>query len=194
LAFGAIAGLAMLAIAARAQDPPESFLVHDTPKPIAEVGFEDGEGKARSLADMRGKVVLLNIWATWCGPCRREMPTLDRLQAKLGGPNFEVMPLSIDRAGRPAVEAFYAEFGIENLAVYVDRSMGAARAIGILGLPTTLLLDREGREVGRLVGPAEWDAPEFVAYFEAYLNAHPAAHAPPSPVDTTIASESAGQP
>ena len=130
---------------------------------------ENGPGEAMALADFRGSVVLLNVWATWCAPCRREMPTLDRLQATLGGSDFQVVALSIDRKGLPAVQEFYAELGLETLPIYVDETGEAQRALNVLGLPTTLLLDREGNEGGRLLGPAEWDSPEMVAFFRDYL-------------------------
>jgi thiol-disulfide isomerase/thioredoxin len=82
---------------AAAQEPSRNFIIHEAPKPIAEIQFEDADGRSRSLNDFRGKIVLLNIWATWCVPCRKEMPTLDRLQTALGGDDFEVVALSIDR-------------------------------------------------------------------------------------------------
>ena len=122
-----------------------------------------------NLADFRGKVVLLNIWATWCAPCRREMPTLERLQAELGGPDFEVVALSIDRKGLPVVKEFYQELGLQELAMYVDEAGAAQRALNALGLPTTLLLDRDGSEIGRLLGPAEWDSPEMVSFIRGYV-------------------------
>jgi thiol-disulfide isomerase/thioredoxin len=152
-----------------AQDPPPAFSMHAAPRPLPEIRFENGQGAAMSLADFRGSVVLLNVWATWCVPCRREMPTLDRLQATLGGPDFQVMALSIDRKGLPAVQEFYDELALGTLPIYVDESGEAQRALNVLGLPTTLLLDREGNEIGRLLGPAEWDSPAMVAFFRDYL-------------------------
>jgi thiol-disulfide isomerase/thioredoxin len=122
-----------------------------------------------SLADFRGKVVLLNIWATWCAPCRREMPTLERLQAELGGPDFEVVALSIDRKGLSVVKEFYEELGLQQLGIYVDASGTASRELSALGIPTTLLIDHEGNEVGRLAGPAEWDSPEMVTFIRGYI-------------------------
>ncbi|MBI4184449.1 MAG: TlpA family protein disulfide reductase [Proteobacteria bacterium] len=154
---------------ASAPSPESAFSILDRPREVPAVHFEDAEGRSLSLADFRGKVVLLNLWATWCGPCRREMPTLDRLQARLGGPEFEVLALSIDRAGIDVVRNFYREVGVERLAMYIDASGKAARALGALGLPTTLLIDQEGREIGRLIGPAEWDAAEMVAFLRRYL-------------------------
>lgn len=143
--------------------------LHDTPQAVPEIRFKDGDGRPLNLADFRGKVVLLNIWATWCGPCREEMPTLDRLQAKLGGPDFQVVALSIDRAGLGVVSEFYDEIGIKHLAKYIDESGKASRQLNAVGLPTTLLIDREGREIARHVGPAEWDTPEMVAFFQHQL-------------------------
>jgi thiol-disulfide isomerase/thioredoxin len=162
---------------ASAQVPPPAFSMRSTPQPLPEIEFENGEGEAMSLADFEGSVVLLNIWATWCAPCRREMPTLDRLQATLGGPDFQVVALSIDRQGLSAVQAFYDELGLETLGIYVDETGGAQRALSVLGIPTTLLLDREGNEVGRLLGPAEWDSPEMVAFLRDYVKRTTAAQA-----------------
>ncbi|MBI3708344.1 MAG: TlpA family protein disulfide reductase [Proteobacteria bacterium] len=141
----------------------------DHPRAVPDIRFADGDGRARSLADFRSKVVLLNVWATWCGPCREEMPTLDRLQATLGGPRFEVVALSIDRAGPDVVRKFFGEIGVENLALYIDSTGKASRDLAIVGLPTTLLIDAEGREIGRLIGPAKWDAPEMVTFLRSRL-------------------------
>ena len=161
--------IAILGASAAAAPVPPGLILHEQPRPLPEVVFEDQSGTTLRLADFRGRVVLLNLWATWCAPCRREMPTLDRLQAMLGGPAFEVVALSVDREGVPAVAAFYEELGLEALAIYVDSSPRAMRALGALGLPTTLLLDRDGNEIGRLLGPAEWDSPEMVAFIRDNL-------------------------
>jgi thiol-disulfide isomerase/thioredoxin len=132
------------------------------PRPVPELQFQDGHGNPRVLSDFRGKTILLNIWATWCVPCREEMPTLDRLQQKLGGPAFEVVALSIDADGTAAVRRFFEEIGIRSLAVYVDPSMQATEKLRIVGVPTTLLIDREGRELWRKSGPAQWDSPDVI--------------------------------
>ena len=153
---------------AAAANPP--LVMDETPKPAPELHFTDGDGKSRTLADFKGKMVLLNIWATWCGPCRKEMPTLDRLQAALGGPDFEVVPLSIDRKGMEAVNKFYAEIGIQHLARYVAPSASDAMdTLGVFGLPATFLIDGQGSIIGRKDGPAEWDSPEFVAFFKSLI-------------------------
>ena len=149
---------------------PAVMTLHDAPQPVPALRFEDGSGRALTLADFQGRVVLLNIWATWCGPCRAEMPTLDRLQAMLGGPDFEVVALSIDRAGIDAVARFYAEIEVEHIGRYIDATTKAARDLGAYGLPTTLLIDREGREIARHVGPAEWDTPAMTGFLREQLS------------------------
>ena len=160
---------------AAAQEVPKKFIMHAAPKAVAGVAFEDAQGGQRSLADFRGKVVLLNIWATWCVPCRKEMPALDRLQTTLGGDNFEVVPLSIDRGGMDVVRKFYAEVGIQKLGMYRDNSGSATRELGAVGIPTTLLIDRAGHEIGRLIGPAEWDSAGVVEFLQCVISRDDAA-------------------
>ncbi len=151
------------------QGPPLHLL--DSPRALRTIAFEDGQGRKRALSDFRGRVVLLNVWATWCVPCREEMPALDRLQQNFGGPGFEVLALAIDAGGAAAVKRFYEEIGIRALAVYVDRTMRASGDLAVVGVPTTLLIDRDGREIGRRTGPAPWDKPETVRWIAAYANA-----------------------
>jgi thiol-disulfide isomerase/thioredoxin len=155
------AGLSAATWTAAAAQEPKNLVMHDAPKPIAAIQFQDGDHQSKGLADFRGKIVLLNVWATWCVPCREEMPALDRLQTALGGTDFEVVTLSIDR-NIDLVRKFFTEVGITNLAMYLDSSGKALREMEVFGVPTTLLIDREGREIGRLIGPAEWDAPDMI--------------------------------
>jgi thiol-disulfide isomerase/thioredoxin len=129
----------------------------------------DENGQGRALSQLRGKVVLLNFWATWCLPCRREMPGLDRLQGTLGGADFEVVALSLDREGAKVVKPFYKELGLKNLGIYVDPKMWIQRAFGITVFPTTVLIDKAGREVGRLEGPAEWATPDARALIRYFI-------------------------
>lgn len=129
--------------------------------------FAAADGETMSLSSFRGRVVLLNIWATWCAPCRKEMPALDRLADKLGGSNFEVVALSIDRTGMGPIRSFYDKTGIRNLRMYLDQDSAAMAALGITGVPTTLLIDADGREVQRWVGPVEWDSPEVVELIQS---------------------------
>ena len=159
---------------ARAQDAPQNLVLNEAPKPLPELRFQDAAGKSLSLSDFRGKVVVLNLWATWCIPCRAEMPTLDRLQAQLGGPRFEVLALSIDRGGRKAVDPFFRQVGITHLTRNLDPGGEAAGRLGVLGLPTTLLIDPKGRELGRLIGPAEWDSAEMTAFLRRLVARQPA--------------------
>jgi len=139
------------------------------PQRVPDIRFQGADGKPHALSDFHGKVVLLNVWATWCAPCRKEMPALDRLQQKLGGPAFEVVALSINSGGVAVVRQFYDDIGIRSLAVYVDPTTEATGKLRTLGIPTTLLLDREGRERWRKTGPAEWDAPEIFESLRARL-------------------------
>jgi thiol-disulfide isomerase/thioredoxin len=173
---------------AAGQEPPKNFVMHDAPKPVAAIKFDDAQGQSRNLADFKAKVVLLNIWATWCGPCRKEMPALDHLHAALGGPDFEVVALSIDRGGMDAVRRFFADIGIRTLAMYLDSSGLALRTLSALGLPTTLLIDREGGEIGRLIGPAEWDSPQMVEFVSCVVARSDAARSgnDPAPAVTPL--------
>src|SRR6516165_93930 len=164
----ATAFIATLRIAS-AQEPPKNFVFVGKPAPLPEITFDDAEGRARKLADFKGKVLLVNIRATWCVPCRTEMPALDRLQERLGGSDFEVIPVSIDRGGIEAIRKFYSEIGVHNLAMYIDPSGQVLRQTHALGLPTTLLIDRSGQEIGRVIGPAEWDAPEITEFLASFI-------------------------
>ncbi len=137
-----------------------NFTLFDAPRPVPEVRFTDGQEQPHSLGEFRGQVLLLNLWATWCAPCRREMPALDRLQAALGGAHFQVLALAVDRGGIDKVRAFLVELEIRHLTPYLDRSTRALPILGAFGLPTTLLIDKAGNEIGRVVGPAEWDSAE----------------------------------
>lgn len=178
-----VAGAAMLLVASyepKQQPAPtvaavsgELFAASEL-KPVPELRFVDGADRPRTLSEFHGKAVLLNLWATWCVPCRREMPALDRLQARLGGPDFEVVALSIDKKGLPAVQAFYGELGLKALAIYLDVSGRAASQIAAPGIPTTLLVDAQGNEVGRAAGPREWDSPAAVAEIERRIRKAPA--------------------
>ncbi len=175
LAVGAAVAIVLLFPQSASEQPPlagtvSTFAVASSPEPAASAAFQNGEGEQMSIESFRGKVVLLNLWATWCAPCVKEMPALDRLQRDLGGETFEVVALSSDREGRTKVAEFMTQHGIDNLAVYLDPGSTATRAFGVRGLPTTLLIDAEGREVGRLEGAAEWDAPEAKDLIRFYMD------------------------
>ena len=135
-----------------------AFDVKKSPTLVPEFSFKDGTGKKLMLSDFKGKVVLLNVWATWCAPCLVEMPTLDCLQQSLGGENFEVLALSIDMRGAKAAQKMLDKLNVANLKLYIDKSTKASRPLGVKGMPTTLLIDENGFELGRLSGPANWDS------------------------------------
>jgi thiol-disulfide isomerase/thioredoxin len=158
-----------------------NFTPFDAPRPIPQASFIDGESRPTMLADFRGRVVLLNFWATWCGPCAEEMPSLDRLQGNLGGPDFQVVALSLDEQGLAIVDHFYSKLGIENLESYLDREGTLAKALHIQGVPMTLILDRDGRALGGLLGPAKWDSPEAEALIRYYIEKTAPAPAGTSP-------------
>jgi thiol-disulfide isomerase/thioredoxin len=146
-----------------------TFIFKKAPEDVPEVTFVDKDGQPRSLKEWRGKVVLLNLWATWCAPCRKEMPSLDRLSRELGSDKFEVVALAIDRAGKDAAGRFLDQVQATGLKLYVDGTARMSTPLKVVGLPTTLLIDKDGREIGRLTGPAEWDAPEAQALIKAQL-------------------------
>lgn len=149
------------------------FALTAAPRAVPEIHFTDATDKKLTLADFKGRFVLLNFWATWCAPCVEEMPALDRLQAAKGGADFAVVALALDRQGRPLVEPFLQKLAVKSLPMYIDASSAAMRAFNLRGLPTTVLLDRDGNELGRLEGPAKWDSPEAAAFLQHFLDARP---------------------
>lgn len=146
-----------------------AFVYKPKPADVPALSFVDAKGQPRTLNDWQGKTVLLNLWATWCAPCRKEMPDLDRLQAELGGDKFEVVALGVDRGGVKAAEKFIEQVGTKSLALYVDPTAKMANELRVVGLPATLLIDAEGREIGRLLGPAEWASPDARKLIESVM-------------------------
>lgn len=144
-----------------------ALLVRPKPLDLPDFTFADSGGKPKSLADFRGKIVLLNIWATWCVPCREEMPALDTLETKLGGKDFEVVAVNIDKGGPEKGAAFLKETGATHLSLYTDPSGKLFSTLKAVGMPTTLIIDRNGKEIARLIGPADWASPEAIAAIEA---------------------------
>ena len=147
--------------------------VAKSPQKVPNLAFEDGAGKKLTLADFKGKTVLLNLWATWCVPCRKEMPTLDALEQKLGSPDFQVVAVNIDTRDAEKPKAFLKEIGVKGLAYYADpsaKSFQDLKAVGrAFGMPTTLLVDRSGCEIGTIAGPAEWASDDAVKMIKAAL-------------------------
>jgi thiol-disulfide isomerase/thioredoxin len=154
-------------------EPGFEFTPLDPPQPAPALHFAARNGTAKTLADFRGRVVLVNFWATWCGPCRAEMPSLDRLQAKLG-PRLTVLAISEDRRGADAVDPFLDRLRLADLAVYLDPANDALESFHLRGLPTSVLIDRAGRMVWRVEGGVDWTGPDAAAKLDPYL-------APPPP-------------
>ena len=142
---------------------------HSAPKPVSGQAFTTKDGDAHTLADWQGKVVLLNFWATWCAPCRHEMPALDALQAELGGDAFEVVTLATGRNAVPGIERFFQDENIQNLPILLDPRQAVAREMAVLGLPITVILNREGQEIARLRGDAEWNSASAKAILKALI-------------------------
>jgi thiol-disulfide isomerase/thioredoxin len=147
------------------------MLVRPKPLDLPELSFAGVGGEEKTLADFKGKIVLLNIWASWCVPCREEMPQLDKLQAELGGKDFEVVAVNIDRGGGDKAKKFLEETGASHLALYTDPSGKLFAAAKAVGMPTTLLIDRDGKEISRLVGPADWGSEDAKTLIEAAIGA-----------------------
>ena len=152
----------------RAEGQVRNFLVGDRPGPDTQ--WRSGEGAKVSLADFSGKVVMVNFWATWCSPCIRELPSINRLQAELGGADFTVVAINIDAGGAADAAPYAKDLKIGNLDLYLDPRGDTSRAMGVKVLPTTVVYDRTGQEVGRLEGGAEWDSPEALALLRWFIN------------------------
>ncbi len=170
------AAVAVWLVVASAGDTPPlegwmaQFMLNDPPLPAPETELLTVAGEPVTLAAFKNKVVLVNFWATWCVPCVREMPSLDRLQAAFDEEKFLILAVSVDRGGAEKVTPFLAKHGIKNLTPLLDRRMRLASALRVPGMPTSFLLDREGRVLGSLPGIAEWDSPEAKALVQYYLD------------------------
>ncbi len=161
-------------IAPLAHGEVAAFAVTHTPYRLPDLAFKDAAGREWTLKDWRGRTVLLNLWATWCVPCRREMLALDALEAKLGGPNFEVVAVNIDTRDARKPLGFLKDIGIKHLAYYSDqgaRVFQDLKAVGkAFGMPTTLLVDRAGCEIGEMAGPAQWASDDAVKLVRAAVS------------------------
>lgn len=144
------------------------FTPLDPPRPAPPLAFAERGGEARQLADFRGHWLLVNLWATWCAPCVREMPSLDRLQARLGD-KLHVLAISEDRKGAEVVDPFLGKLDLKSLTIYLDPAAQAQQAFKLRGLPTSLLIDPSGVMRGQLEGAADWDSPRMIALIERYL-------------------------
>ncbi|MEQ8195578.1 MAG: TlpA disulfide reductase family protein [Rhodospirillales bacterium] len=145
------------------------FKAAEAPKPAPQTPFLEGEATRRTLADYKGKGIVLNFWATWCAPCIKEMPQLDKLQTLSKDKGVVVLTVSEDRGAAAMVEKFLTLNNLKNLPPLRDPEGALMRRFGIRGLPTTILIDAQGNDVGRVVGPAEWDNPEVVAFIHKLI-------------------------
>ncbi len=141
------------------------FVLAKAPKPLPDLAFTDAEDKPVSLAAYKGKTVLLNFWATWCAPCVKEMPSLAKLQAAV--PGLKVLAVDVEKKKPEDAAAFLKSHQADTLGVYVDTELALLHTFGAYGLPTTVLVDPKGNAIAKAQGPAEWNAPEFVAYFKS---------------------------
>jgi thiol-disulfide isomerase/thioredoxin len=146
-----------------------TFVFKPQPEALPDIRFLNGNGAEVSLASFRGKVVLLNVWATWCAPCREEMPDLDKLQAALGSDKFQVVALAVDKSGIDGAKKFLADIKTAKLEPFADPTAKEGLRLKVIGMPTTILIDAQGREIGRLIGPAKWNSPEAKKLIEAQL-------------------------
>ncbi len=146
-----------------------NMIVHDTARIVPAFKFVDAAGNQLSTKDFRGKFVALHFWATWCMPCRAEMPTIDALQELLGGEDFTFVPLSVDRKGDKLVQQYYADHDLTNLPLYMDERMDAAHVLRVNGIPYTILLNRAGQEIARILGDRDWSTPDATALMQRLI-------------------------
>ncbi|SHL46985.1 Thiol-disulfide isomerase or thioredoxin [Roseovarius litoreus] len=143
---------------------------HSEPQPVSQIPFTRQDGTTGTLADYQGKHIVLNFWATWCAPCRKEMPMLSELQTELGGDAFEVVTLATGRNAPPAMKKFFDEIGVDNLPLHRDPQSAIAREMGVFGLPITVILTPEGQEIARLQGDAHWNSDSAKAILRALID------------------------
>lgn len=167
LGLGLYTGLTVLAnaamadlsdVAAMREGDMRKLNFHSAPEPVSDVPFMSEDGVEMTLADLNGRVTVLNFWATYCAPCRAEMPSLSELQADLGGDDIQVVTIATGRNPKPAMDRFFKEIEVDNLPLHTDARQALARSMGVLGLPITVIIDRDGNEVARLQGDAEWNS------------------------------------
>ena len=148
----------------------EAIEVHQAPKALPQTPFQAETGETVTFADFKGDALLVNFWATWCAPCLKEMPSINTLAGAMSGRPFRVLTISVDRGGAGKPRAFLDKIGATHLGLFLDPKMTLAREIGAIGLPVTVLVDRQGRELARLSGHAEWDSPEAKRLAQAVVD------------------------
>ena len=175
LLYTALMGLAntahadMAEIEALREGDMRKLMFHAEPWEGSDTPFTSEDGRQITLSDYEGQIVVLNFWATWCAPCRKEMPHLSALQTQMGGDALQVVTVATGRNPRPAMERFLSEIGVDNLPLHTDERQALARSMGVLGLPATIILDRDGQELARMQGEADWSSDSAVAILTALL-------------------------
>jgi thiol-disulfide isomerase/thioredoxin len=137
-------------------------------KTYEEVIFKDKNQKNIDLANYKGKLIILNFWATWCLPCKEEMPSLDNLQANINLNNLKIFPINISQESLPKAESFYKELNIKNLDIYFDAPITLAKKFSLRGIPTSILFNKEGKEFARIIGPIDFNDKEFINWLKLY--------------------------
>jgi thiol-disulfide isomerase/thioredoxin len=170
LMFAAATGILLLPLILDGPSAPAGFVAQEQPQPAPPTVFKTAGGKPLTLADFRGRVVLLNLWTMSCVPCQSEIPSFDRLQAMYQGDGLAVLAVSADDAGTSAVRRYFHNNGIRNLALYLDDAHATGIAFNVFRFPTTLLIDRDGNVVGSLTTPVQWDSPDAIALIRRYLD------------------------
>ncbi|MBN1204015.1 MAG: TlpA family protein disulfide reductase [Myxococcaceae bacterium] len=176
-------GVVLVTSRAEAEAPLPGGITRVTPpRPLPDFRIIDSEGRELGPKELAGRIVVLNLWATWCGPCVHEMPSLERLQTALGSEKLAVIAVSLDREGRRAVERFRASTGLKVLKSYYDPRGRTGEVLGASGLPLTLILNTQGEEIARATGSLDWSSPEVLAYLRGLIdtgNGRPQPRAPP---------------
>lgn len=147
------------------------LIFHSTPTESSDVAFTSEDGSQMTLADYQGKHIVLNFWATWCAPCRHEMPHLSALQTQLGGDQIEVVTIATGRNPLPGMQRFFEEIGVTNLPLHTDARQSLARSLGVLGLPVTIIIDTEGHEIARMQGDADWSSENAIDILRTLIDA-----------------------
>lgn len=147
------------------------LVIHSEARPVTAKPFVTTDGEEQTLAQFEGQVVLLNFWATWCAPCRKEMPALDALNIDMGGDDFQVVTVATGRNSPAAMRRFFEETDVQSLPLYNDPKQAIARDMAVLGLPITVLIDRSGKEIARLQGDADWSSDSAKAILQAVIDA-----------------------
>jgi thiol-disulfide isomerase/thioredoxin len=170
LALGANTATAdVAALEALRDGDMKKLTFHSSPQPVPDTPFATWEGDEARLSDYAGKHIVLNFWATWCAPCRKEMPQLSALQAELGGDAFEVVTIATGRNPPQAMQRFFEEIGVDNLPLHMDPKQALARDMAVMGLPITVILNPEGQEIARMRGDADWSSDSAKAIVSALI-------------------------